>query len=161
MSLRKTWRAGASMLVLALVAAGCQSMGSDRGEAQTPKSGTVEAKMRAVKTDKFEGAKANAGYATLTKRDGRLMLTWSDDFKIPDTPAPHWQVVDAKGNVYLLQRLVIKEDKQNRTITLPTYVKDVVKVQIWCAWAETLLGEASFPMVVTPASMDDERNYGG
>ena len=26
----------------------------------------------------------------------------SDDVKIPETPAPHWQVVDSKGNVYLL-----------------------------------------------------------
>lgn len=160
MFMRKTWRAGASMLVLALVAAGCHSM-QTRDEAQTPKGATAEAKMASVRTGKFEGAKANAGYATLTKSDGRLMLTWSDDFKIPDTPAPHWQVVDSKGNVYLLQRLVIKEDRQNRTVAVPAYVRDVVKVQIWCAWAETVLGEASFPTVMTMASMDDVRNYGG
>ncbi|HKA01332.1 MAG TPA: hypothetical protein VKE70_32685 [Candidatus Solibacter sp.] len=43
-----------------------------------------------------------------------------------------------------LQRLVIKEDKYNKSITLPSYIRDVAKVQIWCAWAETLLGEASF-----------------
>jgi hypothetical protein len=43
-----------------------------------------------------------------------------------------------------LQRLVIKDDKYNQTITLPAYIKDVAKVQIWCAWAEALLGEASF-----------------
>jgi len=157
MSLKKTWRAGASTLVLALLAAGCQSMGSGGGEAQTPKSGTAVAKMRSAKTGKFEGAKANTGYAVLTMRDGRIVLTMSDDFKVPETPAPHWQVVDSKGNVYLLQRLVIKEDKYNKTITVPAYVRDVVKVQIWCAWAETLLGEASFPMVVTASSVVDER----
>jgi hypothetical protein len=157
--MRKTWRTCASLLVLAIVAAGCQSM---RGsEAQTPKGATAEAMMQSAKTGKFEGAKANTGYATLTKRDGKLMLTWSDDFTIPDTPAPHWQVVDSRGNVYLLQRLVVKEEKRNRTIALPAYVTDVAKVQIWCAWAETLLGEASFEKVMTRASMDDERNWRG
>lgn len=159
MSMRKTFRTGASLLVLALVAAGCQSMRS--GDARMTDGATAEARMQSARTGKFEGAKANAGYATLTTRDGKRMLTWSDDFKIPDTPAPHWQVVDGKGNVYLLQRLVIKEDKENRTITLPAYVKDVRTVQIWCAWAETLLGEASFPMAMTPASMDDARNMKG
>jgi hypothetical protein len=153
MSTRKTFRTSASLVVLALAAAGCQSMRS--GDAKMADGATAEAKMQSARTGKFEGAKANAGYATLTKRDGKLMLTWSDDFKIPDTPAPHWQVVDSKGNVYLLQRLVIKEDKQNRTIVLPSYVRDVQTVQIWCAWAEALLGEASFPKPMTAASMDD------
>jgi hypothetical protein len=92
----------------------------------------------------FKGAKANSGTATASHVDGKIVLTWSDDFKIPDTPAPHWQVVDSKGNVYLLQRLKIKEDKLNRTITLPSYIHDVAKVQIWCAYAEVLLGEANF-----------------
>ncbi len=92
----------------------------------------------------FKGVKANAGTVIATHQDGKIVLTWSDDFKIPDTPAPHWQVVDSKGNVYLLQRLKIKEDKLNRTITLPAYIQDVAKVQIWCAYAEVLLGEANF-----------------
>lgn len=95
-------------------------------------------------SSKFEGAKADAGTVTHTKNGSANVLTLSDDFKVPDTPAPHWQVVDSKGNVYLLQRLVIKGDKYNKTITVPSYVKDVAKVQIWCAWAEALLGEASF-----------------
>jgi hypothetical protein len=72
------------------------------------------------------------------------VLTWSDDFKIPDTPAPHWQVVDSSGNTYLLKRLVIKGDKQNRTIEVPRYIKDIAKVQIWCAYAEVVLGEGNF-----------------
>lgn len=92
----------------------------------------------------FKGAKVNAGSVTHEHKDGRHMLTWSDDFKIPDTPAPHWQVVDTKGNVYLLNRLKIKDDKENRTITLPAYIKDIARVQIWCAYAEALLGEARF-----------------
>ncbi len=93
---------------------------------------------------KFEGVKANSGTVTHMTEDGRQVLTLSDDFKVPDTPAPHWQIVDANGNTYLLQRLVIKGDKYNKTITLPAYIRDVKKVQIWCAYAEVLLGEASF-----------------
>ena len=109
-----------------------------------------DAAMTAVSntTSRFAGAKVNGGTATATKKDGRLVLTFSDDFKIPDTPAPHWQVVDSQGNTYLLQRLKIKDDKINKTITVPAYVHNVAKVQIWCAWAEVLLGEAKFDSVV-------------
>jgi hypothetical protein len=103
-------------------------------------------------TAKFEGVKANSGTATHARSGSGDILTWSDDFKIPDTPAPHWQVVDTKGNVYLLNRLTIKGDKQNRTITLPPYVHDVAKVQIWCAYAEVLLGEAPFANPIVTAS---------
>lgn len=100
------------------------------------------------KTGKFAGVKANKGYAMHTKDGGKQVLTLSDDFVVPDTPAPHWQVVDSKGNVFLLNRLVIKDDKYNKSITLPAYIKDVAKVQIWCSWAEALLGEASFDKAV-------------
>jgi hypothetical protein len=103
-------------------------------------------------TSKFEGVKANSGTAVHARAGNNDTLTWSDDFKIPETPAPHWQVVDTKGNTYLLNRLAIKGDKQNRTITLPAYVNDVAKVQIWCAFAEVLLGEASFSKPIATAS---------
>jgi len=103
-------------------------------------------------TSKFEGVKANTGMATHGRQGNTDTLTWSDEFKIPDTPAPHWQVVDSKGNVFLLQRLKIKGDKENRTITIPSYVHDIAKVQIYCAWAEALLGEASFPKPVMTAT---------
>ncbi|HKY33208.1 MAG TPA: hypothetical protein VJV23_11775 [Candidatus Polarisedimenticolia bacterium] len=99
-------------------------------------------------TTTFAGVKVNGG----TVSHAADTLTLSADFKVPDAPAPHWQVVDSKGNVYLLQRLVIKGDKLNKTITLPSYVSDVAKVQIWCAWAEVLLGEASFPKAVMVAA---------
>ena len=95
----------------------------------------------------FSGAKVNAGTVTHSMKDGKDVLTLSDDFKVPDTPDPHWQVVDGKGRVYLLQKLTVKGlvgDKMNRSITLPSYITDVAKVQIWCAYAEVLLGEASF-----------------
>lgn len=109
-------------------------------------------------TSKFEGAKANTGMATHGRQGNNDTLTWSDEFKIPDTPAPHWQVVDSKGNVFLLQRLKIKGDKENRTITIPSYVHDVAKVQIYCAWAEALLGEASFTKPIVTASGEARGN---
>jgi hypothetical protein len=93
---------------------------------------------------KFEGAKANTGTVTHSKQGNINVLTLSEDFVVPGTPAPHWQVVDSRGNVYLLNRLKIKEDKYNKVSTVPPYVKDIAKVQIWCAFAETLLGEAKF-----------------
>jgi hypothetical protein len=95
----------------------------------------------------FAGAKVNGGTVALSKSGGAQVLTLSDDFKTPDTPDPHWQVVDSRGRTYLLQKLTVKGlvgDKTNRSITLPSYVTDVAKVQIWCAYAEVLLGEASF-----------------
>ncbi len=103
-------------------------------------------------TSKFEGVKANSGTTVHARAGNTDTLTWSDDFKIPETPAPHWQVVDTKGNVYLLNRLAIKGDKQNRTIALPAYINDVAKVQVWCAFAEVLLGEASFSKPIVTAS---------
>lgn len=93
---------------------------------------------------KFAGAKANKGTVTHTMQSGKNILTLSDEFVVPDTPAPHWQVVDTHGHAYLLQRLKIKGDKYNKTITVPEYVHDIAKVRIWCAWAEVNLGEASF-----------------
>jgi len=101
-----------------------------------------------TKSGPFAGVKANTGFVTASKETGKLVLTLSDDFVVPDTPAPHWQLVDSKGNVYLLNRLKIKEDKYNKTLMVPAYVKNVAKVQIWCAWAEVLLGEASFEKTV-------------
>jgi hypothetical protein len=99
-------------------------------------------------TGPFKGVKVNGGTVTHSKNSPTNVLTLSDDFMVPDTPAPHWQVVDSKGNVYLLNRLQIKDGKYNQSITVPAYVNDIAKVQIWCAFAETLLGEASFPKPV-------------
>jgi hypothetical protein len=95
-------------------------------------------------TRAFAGAKVNGGTVTHSVQNGRHVLTLSVDFTVPDTPDPHWQVVDSRGNVYLLQRLAIKDDKVNTSIVLPGYIQDVTKVQIYCAWAEALLGEAPF-----------------
>ena len=95
----------------------------------------------------FAGVKANTGSVTLSTSGNTRTLTLSDDFKAPDAPDPHWQVVDSDGRVYLLQKLTVKGltgDKQNRSINLPAYIKSVARVQFWCAYAEVLLGEASF-----------------
>jgi len=98
-------------------------------------------------TGQFQGPKANKGHVTHSNRDGKSVLTLSDDFVVPDTPDPHWQVVDSDGQVYLLDKLKKKAligDKYQKEIVLPGYVKNVSKVIIWCAWAEANLGEASF-----------------
>jgi hypothetical protein len=98
-------------------------------------------------TGQFQGPKANKGHVTHSTRDGKSVLTLSDDFVVPDTPDPHWQVVDSDGQVYLLDKLKKKAllgDKYQKEIVLPAYVKNVSKVIIWCAWAEANLGEASF-----------------
>src|SRR5215475_4242287 len=104
----------------------------------------------------FTGAKVNAGTVTHSTKDGKDVLTLSDDFKVPDTPDPHWQVVDSKGTVFTLQRLGVKslggltKDRINMSITLPPYISYVAKVQIYCAWAEAVLGETTFdaPLMV-------------
>ena len=98
-------------------------------------------------TGQFQGPKANKGHVTHSTRDGKSVLTLSDDFVVPDTPDPHWQLVDSDGNVYLVDKLKTKAfigDKYKKEIVVPGYVKNVKKVVIWCAWAEANLGEASF-----------------
>jgi len=100
------------------------------------------------KSGPFQGAKANTGFVTHTTENGNSVLTLSDNFKAPDAPDPHWQVIDSNGNAYLLQKLSIKSGKMNRKITVPKYVPDIAKVQFWCAFAEVNLGEAAFEQPV-------------
>ena len=95
-------------------------------------------------TTPFTGKAVNGGTVTHEMQGGKHVLAVSSDFKVPGSPDPHWQVIDTKGNAYLLNRLTLKDDKVNRSITLPAYIQDVAKVQMWCAWAEVVLGEASF-----------------
>ena len=99
----------------------------------------------------FTGKAVNGGTVTVTQQGGKTMLTLSKDFQVPGSPDPHWQVVDSKGTVYLLDRVKLKDDRINTSITLPAFVPDVAKVQMWCAWAEVDLGEAPFsaPIVAT------------
>lgn len=95
-------------------------------------------------SSEFKGIEVNGGTVSFSKEMGKHVLILSQDFKVPGSPAPHWQIVDAQGNVFLLQQLKIKDEKQNRSIKLPKYIKSVAKVQIWCSFAEVNLGEASF-----------------
>lgn len=98
-------------------------------------------------SSQFQGPKANKGTVTHSSKDGKSVLTLSDDFVVPDTPDPHWQVVDSDGNVYLLDKLKTKAfigSNYKKEIVVPKYVKNIAKVQIWCAFAEVNLGEASF-----------------
>ena len=117
--------------------------------------GVTAAQAQSHTSKPFAGAKVNGGTVTHSMMNGQHVLTLSDDFKVPDTPDPHWQVIDGKGRVYLLQRLGVKNglgltgDKINKSITLPAFITDVAKVQIYCAWAEAVLGETSFDRPLT------------
>ena len=91
----------------------------------------------------FQGPKANTGTVSHSVENGKSILRVSPDFKVPDTPAPTWRVIDSKGNVYTLDAFKIKGGEK-RDVTVPAYVKDIAKVQVYCAWAQVLLGEASF-----------------
>ena len=96
------------------------------------------------KSGPFKGSKANTGFVAHRTVNGKSILTLSDDFVAPQTPDPHWQIVDSEGNTYLRQKLMIKDGKMNKSIEVPKYVPDIAKVQIWCAFAEVNLGEATF-----------------
>ena len=107
------------------------------------------AKMDVHTSSQFQGPKANTGTVMHYGENGKSMLKVSDEFKVPDTPAPTWRVVDSKGNVYTLDAFKIKSgNKEKREVVVPSYVPNIVKVQVYCAWAEVLLGEASFSPAV-------------
>src|SRR6266403_5278803 len=98
-------------------------------------------------SSQFQGPKANKGHVTHSTQGGKRVLTLSDDFVVPDTPDPHWQLVDSDGHAYLLDKLKTKAfigTNYKKEIVLPSYVKNVSKVVIWCAFAEVNLGEAKF-----------------
>jgi hypothetical protein len=107
------------------------------------------AKMDVHTSTMFQGPKANTGTVSHFVENGKSMLKVSDDFKVPDTPAPTWRVVDSNGNIYTLDAFKIKSgNNEKREVVVPAYVTNIVKVQVYCAWAEVLLGEASFSQAV-------------
>ena len=114
--------------------------------------GAFAAKLESHTSGRFQGPKANTGTVTHSTENGKSMLRVSNDFKVPDTPAPTWRVVDSKGNIYTLDAFKIKGtlggNAEKREVEVPSYVKDIVKVQVYCAWAQVLLGEASFSTAV-------------
>ena len=95
----------------------------------------------------FQGPKANTGTVSHSIENGKSILRVSSDFKVPDTPAPTWRVVDSNGTIYTLDAFKIKGGEK-REVEVPSYIKDIAKVQVYCAWAQVLLGEASFSMPV-------------
>jgi hypothetical protein len=96
---------------------------------------------------RFQGPKANTGTVQHLYENNTSILRVSSDFKVPDTPAPTWRIVDSKGTVYTLDAFKIKGGEK-RQVNVPAYVQDIAKVQVYCAWAEVLLGESSFAPAV-------------
>ena len=94
-------------------------------------------------SNRFAGAKANTGSVTHVMENGKSILRVSSDFQVPDTPAPTWRIVDSNGNIYTLDAFKIKGGEK-REVMVPGFVGNIIKVQVYCAWAEVLLGEASF-----------------
>ena len=87
--------------------------------------------------------------------NGKSILRVTSDFKVPDTPAPTWRVVDSHGNIYTLDAFKVKRGEK-REVVVPSYVHDIAKVQVYCAWAQILLGESSFaqPVASGPTPSD-------
>jgi hypothetical protein len=94
----------------------------------------------------FNSGPVPSGTVIHTNEGKKHVLTLSDDFKVNEGPPDvHWRVVDASGNVFQLEKLKVKDNKINKSITLPSHIESVAKVQMWCAFVEMVLGEVSFP----------------
>ena len=91
----------------------------------------------------FQGPKTNTGTVSHVYENGKSMLRVSSDFKVPDTPAPTWRVVDSNGNIYTLDAFKIKGGEK-REVVVPSYIPNIAKVQVYCAFAQVLLGDAGF-----------------
>ncbi len=113
-------------------------------DSTTPMAPPAAMKMEAVRSNPFKGIEASKGTVSYTFAKGVGTLEVSKDFVVPKSPAPHWQIVDNEGNTYLLKQFRIAGDKVNTKLVLPKYIHSVAKVQVWCSFAEVLLGEASF-----------------
>ena len=114
-------------------------------------SGVAAAQMHAHTSSMFAGPKANTGTVMHSVENGKDILRVSGDFRVPDTPAPTWRVVDSQGRIYTLDAFKIKGGEK-REIVVPPFVHDIAKVQVYCAWAQVLLGEAAFSSPVMVAS---------
>ncbi len=137
-----------TQLTTLVVLASIASMAVAAPQQDMKKDGMDMKMMNVSMTSAFKGVEVNGGTANLYKKGNEWHLRFSDDFKTPTSPSPHWQVVDGDGNTFLLQRITIAGDKANRDITLPKYIHSVKNVQVWCSFAEVVLGEASFGKTV-------------
>jgi hypothetical protein len=104
--------------------------------------------MMMAKTGQFKGIEVNKGSATISHSAKGWMVKLSPDFVIPKAPAPHIQIVDSEGNVYLLNQIKVAGNKTHREAVIPTYVKNVASVRIWCSFAEVNLGEAKLAKAI-------------
>jgi hypothetical protein len=95
------------------------------------------------KSSMFAGPKANTGTVSHLRENGKSILRVSTDFRVPDTPAPTWRVVDSSGAIHTLDAFKIKGGEK-REVVVPAYIKDIAKVEVYCAWAQVLLGDAKF-----------------
>src|SRR5437667_12359379 len=82
------------------------------------------AKMDVHTSSMFQGPKANTGTVSHSIENGKSMLRVSPDFKVPDTPAPTWRVVDSKGSIYTLDAFKIKGGEK-RKVMAPTTLKAI------------------------------------
>src|SRR6516225_6020739 len=64
----------------------------------------------------FQGPKANTGTVMHSSENGKSILRVSADFKVPDTPAPTWRVVDSKGNIYTLDAFKTKAGEKREVV---------------------------------------------
>src|SRR3954467_10323471 len=80
----------------------------------------------------FQGPKANTGTVSHYYDGDKSILKVSNDFKVPDTSAPTWRVVDSNGNNYTLEAFKIKGGEK-RQVVVPAFVPNIVKVQVYCA----------------------------
>ena len=73
----------------------------------------VSAAAQSHTSNQFQGPKANKGTVTHSTRDGKSILTLSDDFVVPDTPDPHWQTGGFRRQ-YLPRRQTQEESSDRR-----------------------------------------------
>ena len=95
-------------------------------------------------SSQFQGPKANKGTVTHSIKDGKSVLTLSDDFVVPDTPDPHWQVVDSDGNVYLLDKLKTKAFIGNNALSVTAVTSVAGKLRSFAEIFFVPFAEAAF-----------------
>src|SRR5260370_35648403 len=105
------------------------------------------ASMETHTSSMFQGHKGNTGTVSHSIENGKSILRVSSDFKVPDTPAPTWRVVDSNGAIYTLDAFKIKGGEM-RELEVPSYIRNIARVQVYCAWAQVVPGESSFSIPV-------------
>jgi len=71
-------------------------------------------------------------------RSGRIYPHQLDRFHPQLCDAQRVKDTRASAPSSVVERFII-----NMSIAVPAYVKDIAKIQIYCAWAEAVLGETS------------------